>query len=97
MLAASNLGAESARAQGQLRRGALQQDNAGFLDERKNAGDGLKLHSRLTHINQLNTKSSANLTKMRTAIIMLINASVHVQPYVLISTVEIMTPAGASL
>jgi hypothetical protein len=32
---------------------------------------------------------------MSTAIIMLINASVHVQPYVLMSTVEIMTPAGA--
>jgi hypothetical protein len=32
---------------------------------------------------------------MRTAIIMLINASVHVQPYVLMSTVEIMTPAAA--
>lgn len=34
----THLGAESAAAEGQLRRGALQQDNAGFLDERKNAG-----------------------------------------------------------
>lgn len=50
--AASHLGAESAAAEGQLRRGALQQDKAGFLDERENAGsrrDGQKRHRSLAN------------------------------------------------